>query len=51
MRIKPKSNDNNENNIFWVTMTDLMTALVLVFIILFFYAYMTSYAAQIKQAN
>lgn len=41
MRIRPKSNDNEEN-IFWVTMTDLMTGLVLVFIVLFFWAYMSS---------
>lgn len=39
MRIRPKSNDSEEN-IFWVTMTDLMTGLVLVFMVLFFWAYM-----------
>ena len=39
MRIRPKSADNQEN-IFWVTMTDLMTGLVLVFMVLFFWAYM-----------
>lgn len=43
MKYRTKKNDSNENNIFWVTMTDLMTALVLVFIVLFFYTYMTSY--------
>lgn len=43
MRIRPHKDDSSENNIFWVTMTDLMTALVLVFIVLFFYTYMTSY--------
>lgn len=42
MRIRPHKDDSSENNIFWVTMTDLMTALVLVFIVLFFYTYMTS---------
>lgn len=42
MRIKPKKDENSQDNIFWVTMTDLMTALVLVFIVLFFYTYMTS---------
>lgn len=45
-----KKEENSENNIFWVTMTDLMTALVLVFIILFFYAYMTSFADKIERA-
>ena len=48
MRIKPHKDDNSENNIFWVTMTDLMTALVLVFIVLFFYSYMTSYYEKIE---
>lgn len=49
MRIRPKREEGNENNIFWVTMTDLMTALVLVFMVLFFYTYMTSYYKQIQQ--
>ena len=49
MRIRPKKEDGNENNIFWVTMTDLMTALVLVFMVLFFYTYMTSYYEQIQE--
>lgn len=48
MRFKQKIDDNNENNIFWVTMTDLMTALLLVFIVLFFYTYMTSYYEKIQ---
>lgn len=48
MRIRPHKEDNSENNIFWVTMTDLMTALVLVFIVLFFYTYMTSYYEKIQ---
>ena len=48
MRIRPHKEDSNENNIFWVTMTDLMTALVLVFIVLFFYTYMTSYYEKIQ---
>ena len=42
MRLKLKKEDNSQDNIFWVTMTDLMTALVLVFMVLFFYTYMTS---------
>lgn len=48
MRFKQRKIDNSENNIFWVTMTDLMTALVLVFIVLFFYTYMTSYYEKIQ---
>ena len=51
MRIKFKKEDSNENNIFWVTMTDLMTALVLVFIVLFFYTYMTSFAEKIERTT
>lgn len=48
MRIKFHKEDNNQDNIFWVTMTDLMTALVLVFIVLFFYTYMTSFYEKIQ---
>lgn len=49
MRLKPYKSINNEGNIFWVTMTDLMTALLLVFIVLFFYSYMTNVYAKIEQ--
>lgn len=49
MRLKPKSDNDGENNIFWVTMTDLMTALVLVFIVLFFYTYLTSYYEKVQR--
>ena len=48
MRLKPRSEDNTDGNIFWITMTDLMTALVLVVMILFFYTYMTSYYDKIR---
>ena len=51
MRISLKKEENSENNIFWVTMTDLMTALVLVFIILFFYTYMTSFSEKIERTQ
>ena len=50
MRIKPKKDYGNENNIFWVTMTDLMTALVLVFMVLFFYLYINNYYQNINSA-
>ncbi len=50
MRLKQRrTSDDNQNNIFWVTMTDLMTALVLVFIVLFFYTYITSFYDKIQQ--
>lgn len=49
MRIKSKKEYNGENNIFWITMTDLMTGLVLVFVIMFFYTYMTSHLEIVKQ--
>ena len=48
---KHHNKENDENNIFWVTMTDLMTALVLVFIVLFFYTYMVSYNDKIEQVQ
>ncbi len=49
MRLKRKVEENNESNIFWITMTDLMTGLVLVFIVMFFYTYMTSHYEKIQQ--
>ncbi len=49
MRLRPKTNNDGEGNIFWITMTDLMTALVLVFIVLFFYAYLTSYYEKVQR--
>ena len=49
MRLKRKFDESNENNIFWITMTDLMTGLVLVFIVMFFYTYMTSHLELVKQ--
>ena len=55
MKLVAKKNNDETGNIFWITMTDLMTALVLVFMILFFYTYITSYyekiQSQIEQSN
>ena len=48
MRLRPKSEEVNDGNIFWITMTDLMTGLVLVFIILFFYTYLTGHVEKIQ---
>lgn len=49
MRFRRSKESDEQNNIFWVTMTDLMTALVLVFIVLFFYSYLTTYYEKIHQ--
>ena len=49
MRLKPKVDEGSENNIFWITMTDLMTGLVLVFIVMFLYSYISSNAEAVKQ--
>ena len=48
MRIRPKTEETNEGNIFWITMTDLMTGLVLVFIVLFFYTFITGHMDKIQ---
>lgn len=48
MRIRPKTEDTNDGNIFWITMTDLMTGLVLVFIVLFFYTFITGHVNKIQ---
>ena len=49
MRLKYKNTDSAESNIFWITMTDLMTALVLVFIVLFCYAFISNQMENFKQ--
>ena len=49
MFIKKRNTESQENNIFWVTMTDLMTALVLVFMVLFFYTYITSFYEKLER--
>ncbi len=48
MKIRPKTEETNDGNIFWITMTDLMTGLVLVFIVLFFYTYLTGHVDKIQ---
>lgn len=49
MRIRPKRAEEDNGNIFWITMTDLMTGLVLVFIVMFFYTYMTNHIEKFEQ--
>ena len=49
MRLRPKIEENNDGNIFWITMTDLMTGLVLVFIVMFFYTYINSHLEIVSQ--
>ena len=49
MRFRKKLEETNDGNIFWITMTDLMTGLVLVFIVMFFYTYITSHLELVKQ--
>lgn len=48
MRFKRKIEENTEN-IFWITMTDLMTGLVLVFAVLFFYTYLNNHIEILEQ--
>ena len=49
MRLKPKLDDSGDGNIFWITMTDLMTGLVLVFIVMFLYSYISNNANAMQQ--
>ncbi len=51
MRFRNKNGYQNEENIFWITMTDLMLGLVLVFMILFFYSSSTSYFEKIRDQS
>lgn len=49
MRLQKRTDDSGDGNIFWITMTDLMTALSLIFIVLFFYTYVTSSFDKIQE--
>ena len=49
MRLRKKIDESADGNIFWITMTDLMTGLVLVFVVMFFYTYVTSHLELVKQ--
>ena len=49
MRLKPRLEDNSDGNIFWITMTDLMTGLVLVFIVMFLYSYISNNAQVVQE--
>ena len=40
MRLQKKSHQNDSENIFWITMTDLMAGLALVFIVMFLFSFM-----------
>lgn len=51
MRLRRKVEEINDGNIFWITMTDLMTGLVLVFIVMFFYAYIIGHIKQMEQTS
>lgn len=49
MRIRTKADNDSEGNIFWITMTDLMTGLVLVFVVMFFYTYLNSHQGKFAE--
>lgn len=49
MRLRPKIDESSEGNIFWITMTDLMTGLVLVFVVMFFYTYISNHIQQMEE--
>ena len=50
MKFRRKTEDTDAGNIFWITMTDLMTGLVLVFIVMFFYAYLSGNIKEFQSA-
>ena len=50
MRLRPRTETDNDSNIFWITMTDLMTGLVLVFVVMFFYTYLNSNQEKVVEA-
>jgi len=50
MRARRRNDIEEMGNIFWITMTDLMTGLVLVFVVLFFYSFLASQNEKIQQS-
>lgn len=50
MRIQKKSHQNDSENIFWITMTDLMTGLVLVFIVMFLFSFMQNNVPKVQES-
>ena len=48
MKMTLRPQDTNENNIFWITLTDLMTGFVLVFMVLFLYSFISNNLDQMK---
>ncbi|MBE7703052.1 MAG: OmpA family protein [Cyanobacteria bacterium SIG28] len=49
MKYRKKIEDAGEGNIFWITMTDLMTGLVLIFIVMFLWTYLTSHIKVVEE--
>lgn len=49
MKLRRTYREEDTGNIFWITMTDLMTGLVLVFVVMFFYVYVQNHIAQMEQ--
>ena len=49
MWLRHKTDNDSDGNIFWITMTDLMTGLVLVFVVMFFYTYLNSHQEKMTQ--
>jgi len=50
MRLKKTYKEEDTGNIFWITMTDLMTGLVLVFIVMFFYVYIQNHIHHVEKS-
>ena len=50
MRLRHKPDNDSDGNIFWITMTDLMTGLVLVFVVMFFYTYLNSHQGKMAES-
>lgn len=49
MKLKYVNKDNGDFNIFWVTMSDLMLGFALVFLVMFFYVFVTNNINEIEE--
>ena len=49
MRLRRTNNETADENIFWVTMSDLMLGFALVFLVMFFYVFVTNNIKEVEE--
>ena len=49
MRLRRTNNETADENIFWITMSDLMLGFALVFLVMFFYVFVTNNIKEVEE--